>query len=113
LSKELTCIADHLCGCYDPGHRVERRLDPLGQRDDERLGDPLLPVPADLLEHLPGLRGRQAVDDDVGVPDGLLQVGDDLERAERRVEHVEAESVAEDLVGVKRAVPRRASTYLR
>ncbi|CAO2185381.1 unnamed protein product, partial [Urochloa humidicola] len=39
------------------------------------------------------------------VASGLLQVGDDLERAERRVEHVEAEPVAEDLVGGERAVP--------
>jgi hypothetical protein len=80
-SKELTCIANHLSGRYDPGHGVERRLDPLCQRDDERRADPLLPVPGDLLEHLPGLGGRQPVDDDVGVPDGLLQVGDDFERA--------------------------------
>jgi hypothetical protein len=65
----------------------------------------LIPVPHNLLVHLPGLGGWQPVDNDVGVPDGLLQVGDDLERAERRVEHVETEAVAEDQVGVERAVP--------
>ena len=102
----LTCIANHLRGSYDPWQWIQGGLYPLGQRDDDRGSNPLLPVPPNLPEDLPGVGGGQAVDDNVGVPDGLLQVGDDLERAERRVDHVEAEAVPEYLVGVERAVPQ-------
>jgi hypothetical protein len=106
--KKFTHVNDHLSGSEDVGVRVQGGLDALRQRDDDGHGAALSPVATNVFENTANLGGRQPCDDDVGVPHGLLEVGDDLERAQGRVDHVDAEPVAEDFVSVESAFPKTA-----
>jgi hypothetical protein len=45
------------------------------------------------LENRAYLCGRESVDNNIGIPDSLLQVGYHLERTERSIDHNDAESI--------------------
>jgi hypothetical protein len=91
---ELTCINDHLCGGDNVGDRLKRSLHTVGQQDDDRHSATLSPEASDLLENRAYLCGRESVDNNIGIPDNLLQVGYHLERTERSIDHVDAESIS-------------------
>ncbi len=92
--RELTCINDHLCGGDNVGDRLKRSLHTLGQRDDDRHSATLSPEASDLFENRAYLCGRESVDNNIGIPHSLLQVGYHLERTERSIDHVDAESIS-------------------
>ncbi len=75
------------------GDKLKRSLHTLGQRDDDRHSATLSPEASDLLENRACLCGRENVDNNIGIPDSLLQVGYHLERIERSIDHVDAESI--------------------
>jgi hypothetical protein len=46
------------------------------------------------LENRAYLCGRESVDNNIDIPDSLLQVGYHLERRDRNIDHVDAESIS-------------------
>jgi len=78
--RELTCINDHLCGGDNVGDKLKRSLNTLGQRDDDKHSAMLSPKASDFLENRAYLYGRESVDNNISIPDSLLQVGYHLER---------------------------------
>ena len=57
----LTCGTDHLCRRDDTRNWVQGGFYPLCKGNDDRNADPLLPILAELLEHLPRLSGRRTL----------------------------------------------------
>jgi len=49
---------------------------------------------SDFLENMVYLYGRESVDNNIGIPDSLLQVGYHLERTERSIDHVDTKSIS-------------------
>ncbi len=76
------------------GDRLKRSLHTLGQRDDDRHSATLFPEASDLLENRAYLCGRENVDNNIGIPDSLLQVGYPIERIGRSIDHADAESIS-------------------
>jgi len=91
--RELTCINDHLCGGDNVGDKLKRSLHTLDQSNDDKHSATLFPEVSDFLENMAYLYGRESVDNNIGIPDSLLQVGYHLERTERSIDHVDAESI--------------------
>ncbi len=90
----VTRIDDHLCGGDNVGDRLKRSLHTLGQRDDDRHSATLSPEASDLLGYRAYLCGRESVDNNIDIPDSLLQVGYHLKRTGRSIDHVDVESIS-------------------
>jgi hypothetical protein len=92
--RELICINDHLCGGDNVGDKLKRSLHTLGQRDDDRHSAMLSLEASDFLENRAYIYGRESVDNNIDIPDSLLQVSYHLERIETSIDHVDTESIS-------------------
>jgi hypothetical protein len=71
------------------GDKLKRSLHTFGQRNDDRHSVMLFPEASDFLENRAYLCGRESIDNNIDIPDSLLQVGYHLERTERSIDHVD------------------------